>query len=58
MTVTSKKLHFILSVKSDFHIPDSLLIAVHASANNVLMSVSVDDTLPPRKVNLFQRTTV
>ena len=39
-----KKLCFILSVWSDFHMTNSELIAVHAFANRVLMSVSVDDT--------------
>ena len=33
-----------LSVKSDFQMPDGLSIAVYAFASNVLMSVSVDDT--------------
>ena len=31
---------------------DSLLIAVHAFVNRSSMSVSVDETLIPRKVNL------
>ena len=48
MTAAWKKLCFILSVRSDFHMTDSLLIAVHAFANYVLMSVSVDETLLPR----------
>ena len=52
MTAAWKKLRFILSVTSDFHIIDSLLIAVHAFANLVLMSFSVDSTLLPRYVNL------
>ena len=42
------KLRFILSVRSEFHSTDSLLIAVHAFVNHVLMSVSVDETLLPR----------
>ena len=33
---------------SDFHIIDSLLIAVHAFVNLVSMSFSVDSTLLPR----------
>ncbi len=47
-----KKLRFILLVRSDFHMTDSLLVAVHAFASHVSMSVSVDVTLLPRKVNL------
>ncbi len=46
-TAAWKKLHFILSVRSDFHMTDSFSIAVHAFASRVLMSVSVDDTLLP-----------
>ena len=52
MTAAWKKLHFILSVRSDFHIIDSLLIAIHAFVNLVSMSFSVDSTLLPRYVNL------
>ena len=52
MTAAWKKLRFILSVRSDFHIVDSLLIAVHAFVNLVSMSFSVDSTLLPRYVNL------
>ena len=44
----SKKLRFILSVRSDFHISDSLLIDAHAFVNLVSMSFSVDSTLLPR----------
>ena len=44
MTAAWKKLRFILSVRSDFHIVDSLLIAVHAFVNLVSMSFSVDIT--------------
>ena len=40
--VAWKRLSFILSVRSDFHMTDSLLIVVHAFASHVLMSVSVD----------------
>ena len=52
MTAAWKKLRFILSVRSDFHIIDSLLIAVHAFVNLVSMSFSVDSTLLPTYVNL------
>ena len=52
VTAAWKKLRFILSVRSDFHIVDSLLIAVHAFVNLVSMSFSVDSTLLPRYVNL------
>ena len=47
-----KKLRFILSVRSDFHMTDSLSIAVHAFVTHVWMSISVDETLLPRLVNL------
>ena len=48
-TITAwKKLCFILSVRSHFHMTDSLSKAVHAFASHVLMSVSVDETLLPR----------
>ena len=47
-TAASKKLRFILSVRSDFHMTESLLIAVHAFASRVLMSVLVGETLLPR----------
>ena len=47
-----KKLHFILSVRSDFHMIDSLLIAVHAFVSCVSMSFSVDEILLSRYVNL------
>ena len=46
-TVAWKKLRFILSVRSDFHMTDSLSIAVHAFACRVLISVLVDETLLP-----------
>ena len=52
-TAAWKKLHFILSVRSDFHMTDSLLVDVHAFASHVLMSVSVAVTLLPRSVNLL-----
>ena len=47
-TAAWKKLRFLLSVRSDFHIIDSVLIAVHAFVNLVSMSFSVDETLLPR----------
>ena len=46
-TAVWKKLRFILSVRSDFHMTDSLLITVHTFASRVLMSVSVHETLLP-----------
>ena len=52
MTTAWKKLCFISSVSSDFHMIDSLLIAVHAFASRMLMSFSVDETLLPRLVNM------
>ena len=51
-TAAWKNLRFILSVRADFYMTDSLLKAVHVSASRVLMSFSVDETLLPRKVNL------
>ena len=44
-TAAWKKLHFILSVRSDFHMIDSLSIAVHAFIGHVSVSFSVDETL-------------
>ena len=41
VTAAWKKLRFILSVRSDFHIIDSLLIAVHAFVNLVSMSLYI-----------------
>ena len=55
VTAAWKKLRFILSVRSDFHIIDSLLIAVHAFVNLVSMSFSVDSTLLPRYVRLEKK---
>ena len=43
-----KKLRFILSVRSDFYMIESLSIAVHAFVSRVSMSFSVDETLLPR----------
>ena len=51
-TVARKKLRFILLVRSDFHRTYSLSMAVNAFASHVLMSVSVDETVLPRSVNL------
>ena len=42
-----KKLRFILSVKSDFHMTDSLSLALYAFASDVLMSVLIDETQLP-----------
>ena len=47
-TAAWKKLRFILSVRSDFHMIESLSIAVHAFVSCVSMSFSVDDMLLPR----------
>ena len=44
-TAAWKKLRFISSDSSDFHITDCLSIADHAFASRVLMSFSVDVTL-------------
>ena len=51
MTAVLRKLRFILSDWSDFHMTDRLSIAVHAFASRVLMTFSVDETLLPRYVN-------
>ena len=47
-TAAWKKLRFILSVRSDFHMTDSVSIVVHAFVSHVLMSVCVDEALLPR----------
>ena len=52
LIVAWKKVRFILSVRSDFHMTDSLSIDVHAFASHVLMSFSVDETLLPTLLNL------
>ena len=52
ITAAWKKLRFILSVRFDFHMTNSLLIAVHAFVGHVSMSLLLDQTLLPRKVNL------
>ena len=48
MNAARKKLCFILSERSDFHMTDSLSIAVQAFTSHVLISFSVDQTLLPR----------
>ena len=53
MIAAEKKLRFILLVRSDFHMTDSLLIAVHAFASHVSMSVSVVETLLLPKFSLY-----
>ena len=52
MTAAWKKLRFILSDMSDFHMIDNLLTTVHAFAIHTLTSFSVHMTLPPMYVNL------
>ena len=47
-TTASKKLRLILSIRSDFHMIDSLSIAVYAFVSRMSMSFSVDETLLPR----------
>ena len=51
MTMAWKKLRFILSVRSDIHMTDSVSIAVHAFASGALMFLSVDKALITRQVN-------
>ena len=51
-TTAWKKLRFISLGRSDFHMTDSLSIAVPAFASHVLMSFSVDERLLPSEVNL------
>ena len=47
-TAAFKKLRFILLVRFDFCMTDSLSVAVHPFASCVLMSVFVAETLLPR----------
>ena len=47
-----EEIHFILSNRSNFHISDSLSIAIHTFAKWILTLVSVDETLLLRYVNL------
>ena len=51
MTAAWKK-RFMLSVRTDFHVTESLSIAVHAFVSRVLMLFAADETLLPRSVNL------
>ena len=53
-TTAWKKLRFILSLRSDFHMIESLLIAVHAFISHVLMSFSVDEMLLPINKGIYQ----
>ena len=48
MTAARKKLRFILLVRFDFDMIDSLSIAVHTFVSRMSMSLSVDETLLPR----------
>ena len=45
MSAAWKKFDFISSDRSDFHITDSLSIAVHAFASRILMSFLINETL-------------
>ena len=51
-TAVWMKSHFISSDQSDFDMIDSLLIVVHAFARHILTSLSVDETLLLRFMNL------
>ena len=51
-TAAWKKLFYVSSDRSHFHMIDNLSIAVHAFANCILMSFSVDKTLFSWYVNL------
>ena len=51
-TVVWKKLCFILSDGLDFYMINNLSIAVHACTRRLLMSLSLNETLLPRYVNL------
>ena len=51
-TTAWKKSRFILLDTSDFHLIESLSIAVHVFTRHILTSLSVDETLLPRYVNL------
>ena len=50
-TAAWKKSRFILSDRSDFHIIDSLSMAVHAFVWHILTLVSLHETMLPRYVN-------
>ena len=45
MTAAWRKLHFILSNRSYFHMTESLSIAIHTFVSHVLMSFPVDEML-------------
>ena len=47
-----KKSHFILLERSDFHMIESLIVVVHSFTRCILTSLSVDETLLLRYVNL------
>ena len=51
-TTAWKKFCFNLSHRSDFHMINYWLIAVHTFARRILISHSVDEALQPRYVNL------
>ena len=55
-TAAWKKSRFILSDNSDFHTIDSLSIAVNALSRCILISLSGDETLLLRYVNLFSNS--
>ena len=50
--IALKKSYFILSDRSDFHMINNLSIVVHTFARHMLTSLSVDEILLPRYVNL------
>ena len=52
-TVSWKKSCFVSSGRSDFHMINSQLIEVHTFARCILISLSVDEILLLRYVNLF-----
>ena len=51
MIAASRKLRFLLSDRSDFHMIHNISIAVHAFASSILMLFSVDKTLLLRSVS-------
>ena len=51
-TAAWKKSLFILLVRSDFNMINSLLIAAHAFTRCILTSLSIDEMLLPRYMNL------
>ena len=51
-TTAWKKTHSILSDRSVFLMIDDLLIAVHTFTNQILTSLSLDEMLLPRYMNL------